>query len=102
FDVDDEFANRTRGRASTQDHHTIAHGNGFVQVVGDEQHGLPSFASLRFAALPESENFVFHQLPCLNVERGERLVHQDDVGVHHQGLCQAGALAHAATHLVRI
>src|SRR3546814_8635266 len=44
----------------------------------------------------------FHQLARLDVQRRERLVHEDDVGVADERLRQHGALAHAARHLVRI
>ena len=51
---------------------------------------------------PQLEHLVLHQLARLDVERRERLVHQDDVGVEHQRLRQADALAHAARELVRV
>jgi hypothetical protein len=38
----------------------------------------------------------------MDVERGKRLVHQDDLGVEDQRLCQRHALAHAAGELVRV
>jgi hypothetical protein len=58
--------------------------------------------SPRGGARPQRQHFVFHQLAGLDVEGRKGLVHQDDVGVEHQGLCQAGALAHAAAELVGI
>jgi len=94
-DIDMEFTDGVRGWAGAEHHHAVAHGNGFVQVVRDEEHGF-------FLGLPQVQNLVFHELAGLDVQRGEGLVHQDDVWIEHEGLCQAGALAHAATHLVRV
>ena len=93
--VDRELADRMRRRPGRQHHHAVAHRDGFVQVVRDEQHRL-------LLGGPQVEHFVFHQLPGLDVERGEGLVHQDDVGVQRQRLRQRRALAHAARQLVRI
>ena len=56
---------------------------------------------LRFGA-PQLEQLVFHQLARLDVERGERLVHQQDLRVEDQHLRERDALAHAAGELVRI
>jgi hypothetical protein len=63
--------------------------------VRDEQHRL-------LLRGPQAEHLVLHQLARLDVERRERLVHQDDVGVERQRLREARALAHAARQLVRI
>src|SRR5690606_23102441 len=93
--VDGEFTDRTRGRAGRQHHHTVAHRNGFVEVVGDEQHRLA-------LTHPDLHHFVFHELASLNVERREWLVHEYDVGIANERLREHGALAHAPGHLVRI
>ena len=45
---------------------------------------------------------AFEIEPGLVVERGERLVQQQDVGVHDQGADQCHALAHAARKRFRI
>ena len=75
--------------------HAVAQRDRLVEVVGDEEHRLLLLG-------PEREHLVFHQLARLHVERGERLVHQDDVGVEDQRLREADALSHAARELVRI
>ena len=41
---------------------------------------------------PQRQQLVLHQLARLDVERRERLVHQEDVGVEHQRLRQARRL----------
>ena len=56
---------------------------------------------LRFGA-PELQQLVFHQLPRLDVERRERLVHEQDLRIEDQHLRERGALAHAARELVRV
>ena len=56
---------------------------------------------LRFGA-PQLEQLVLHQLARLHVERGERLVHQQDLRIEDQHLRERHALAHAARELVRI
>ena len=51
---------------------------------------------------PQIEQLVLHQLTRLDVERRERLVHQQDLGIEDQRLRERDALAHAARKLVRI
>ncbi|KAG1160122.1 hypothetical protein G6F35_019145 [Rhizopus arrhizus] len=58
--VDHEFADRMRARPCRQHDHTVAHRDGFVQVVRDEQHGLA-------LGHPQLQHFVFHQLARLDV-----------------------------------
>jgi hypothetical protein len=52
--------------------------------------------------LPQVQQFVLHQLPRLHVERGERLVHQEDLRIQDQHLRERDALPHAAGELVGI
>jgi len=75
--------------------HSVAHGDGFVQIMGNEKHRF-SFCS------PQGEHFVLHQLTRLNVQRTEWLAHQNDVRVESQYLGECTALAHAARKLMRI
>ena len=98
--IDGEFGDRARGGAGGQHHHAVGQADRLLQVMGDEQHRFaPGACRL---ALPEGEQFGFHHLPGLHVERAERLVHQQDRRVHDQHLGKLGALAHAAGHLVRV
>ena len=48
------------------------------------------------------QQLVLQDQLVLRVERGERLVHQQDLGIGHQGAREADALAHAAGELLRI
>ena len=83
IEVDDELADRPRSRAGRHHDDTVAQRNGLVEVVGDEEHRLPF-------RRPQRQHLVLHQLPCLDVERRERFVHQDDVRVQRQHLGQRG------------
>src|SRR5262249_61370671 len=65
------------------------------EIVRDEQHRL----AIR---RPEVEQLVLHQLPSLDVERGKRLVHEQDLGIEDEHLCKRNALAPAAGKLVRV
>ena len=53
-------------------------------------------------ARPQLEQLVLHQLARLDVERRERLVHQQDLRVEDQHLRERDALPHSARQLVRV
>jgi hypothetical protein len=61
--------------------------------MGHEQHRGAAVA-------PDVEQEVLHLLAGLDVERRERLVHQQDLGAHGQRPGDRHALAHAARQLV--
>ena len=63
--------------------------------MGDEDDGGAG-------ARPQLEQFVGHQGPGLHVERGERLVHEQDLRVVDEGGGERDALALAAGQLVRV
>jgi hypothetical protein len=63
--------------------------------VGDEQHRLPGL-------VPDAQQLGLHQIAGLGVERGERLVHQQHLGIGRQRARQPDALFHAARQLMRI
>ena len=62
-------------------------------VVGHEQHRV-------LGPLPDREEEVLHRAPGLRVERAERLVEQQDVGLGRERAGDRDALAHAARELV--
>ena len=64
-------------------------------VVGDEQRGL-------LELLLDLQHLVAEQQPRLLVERGERLVHQQDLRLRGERARHRDALAHAAGQLGRI
>src|SRR5690606_21700028 len=67
----------------------------FLDAVGDEDHGL-------LLDLEQRQQVFLELAPGLLVDRGERLVHQQDVGVHGERPGEPDPLAHAAGQLVRI
>ncbi len=69
--------------------------DGLLQVVRHEDHrGL--------AARPQPQQLVLHEAAGLHVERGERLVHEQDRRLVDERLGERDALAHAAGELVRV
>src|SRR6266566_7280166 len=75
--------------------HPVGQGDGFLQVVSDEDHGGREGG-------PHLQQFVFHQGSRLHVEGAEWLVHQQDLRLVDKGLSQGHALAHAARELMWI
>ena len=69
------------------------HEQRFLHAVGDEEHDLSGL-------LPHVEDQLLHGLAREGVERAERLVHEQHVGVAGQRAGEADALLHAAGELV--
>ena len=63
--------------------------------MGDEHHRAP-------LGRPQREQLVLHQLARLDVQRAERLVHEQDLRLDDEHLCKRHSLAHPARELVRI
>ena len=72
--------------------HTVRHGHGFGLVVGDVHH---SEAKLVVQAL----DFILQLLAQLFVQRRQRLIHQHQLGLEHQGSRYRHPLLLAARHL---
>ncbi len=89
------------GRADL--HHTtvlhdgdvVAEADRLVEITGDEDHGL-------LQHLRQFDELVLELAADQRIERGERLVHQQDIGIGGHGAGEADALLHAARELVRI
>ena len=94
-EVDGVVADDARARPRRHDHHAVRQRDRLLQVVGDEQHRLA-------VAGPQLEQQVAHDLPRLGIERTERLVHQQHLGIADQHLGEADALPLPARELVRI
>lgn len=77
------------------DDDAIGHVDGFVNVMGHQQHG-------RAAGLLEPQHFVLHLHAREGVERAERLVLKQDPQMIDERPRQGGALGHAAGKMVRI
>ena len=72
--------------------HAVGEIDRLLHVVGDEDHGLRR-------ALPDAQQLALHQPAGLRVERAERLVHQQDLGIEGERARDRGALLHAAGKL---
>src|SRR5262249_31377355 len=93
--VDRILADRTARRSGGEHDHAIGERNRLLEIVRDEKHRLA-------VCRPKIEQLVLHELPGLDVERRERLVHQQQSRVEDQDLRQRDALAHATRQLVRV
>src|SRR5437899_2518265 len=78
-----------------QDDDAVAHVNGFIDVVSNEQHGSAP-------VLPKAQNFILHTHARKGVESAERLIQQKDFGMINQGTSQRYALSHSAGEVMRI
>ena len=80
--------------AALHDDDAVAELRGFVEVVADEDDRLlePRLQFQQFVLQPRADQ---------RIERRERLVHQEDVGVGREGTGEADALLHAARELMR-
>ena len=72
--------------------HAIRQLHGFVDIVGDEDDGV----ALR---LPDAQQFAAHDEPGDGIERAERLVEQQHVGIDGQRARHFQPLLHAARKL---
>ena len=96
-EADAQFGRDPAGIA-TEHEDAVAHQHGLLDVMGDHQHRFDG----QLALAPEVDQVGPECLGGQHVERGERLVHQQEVGVDDQRPGQADALAHAARKLLRI
>ena len=81
-------------RPAREQHDPIAESYRLPDVVRHEQDG-------EAGARPERFELVVQEVAGHGVERAERLVHQEHVGLLREGPGERGALAHAAGELVR-
>src|ERR1700741_2149271 len=87
------FGNAPRARREQRD--LVGQVRRLLDAVGDKND--------RFLVVAQEVQQVLLELaPRLLVDRGERLVHQDDVGVDGERAREADALAHAAGELARV
>ncbi len=85
--------------AGARAHHrdAVAEQDRLVDRMGDEHHGLALVRPLH-----QLQQLLLQDLAGLRVERGERLVHQQDRRVHGERAHQPDALLHAARELIGI
>src|SRR6266508_1591388 len=81
--------------ARGHDHHPVGERDRFLQVVRDEDDGGTGTG-------PQPQQLVLHEAARLHIEGAEWLVHQHDLRLVLQGLCQRDPLAHAAGELMRV
>ena len=72
-----KFALHPAGPKSKQ-RHTIGEAYGFAHVVGHKNNSAPGLR-------PDALQFVVQQVAGLSIERGEGLIHQQDIGLGGQG-----------------
>src|SRR5438477_1239918 len=84
---------RPRPRRDHDD--TIGERDRLLKVMGDEDNRSACGG-------PQLQKLVFHQRPRLDVERAERLVHEENAWLVDERLRERGPLAHAAGELVRV
>ena len=75
----------------------VAHQHRLFDIVRHHQHRLDRQPALD----PEIDQVGAQRLGGQHVERRKRLVHQQQVGMHHQRAGEADALAHAARQFLR-
>ena len=78
---------------SGEDQYAVGKRNGLFQVMCDEHYG-------RRRSRPQLQQLVLHQCPRLNIERRERLIHQQDRRSVDQRLREGDPLPHATTQLI--
>ena len=85
-------------RIGREQQDAVAHQHRLLDIVGDQDHALDR----QLAVAPKFEEVGAQRFGGEHVERGERLVHQQNIGMHDQRAGKADALAHAARQLARI
>ena len=78
-----------------EEHDPVAQQQGLLQGVGDVDHRLAEGG-------PDAQQFLLHDRPGLRVEGGQRLVHEEHLGIVGQRAGDPHPLLHAARELVRI
>ncbi len=75
------------------DHDPVGKGDGLVDAVSDEHHGLPE-------AFPDRQQLALQELARIGVDGSEGLVHQQHLRTEGERAGDADALAHAAGEVV--
>src|SRR5207248_5783029 len=85
-------------RLRREDEQPIAHLHRLLDVVRHEQHGPDRQLSLA----PQVEEVVAQGLGGEHIERRERLIHEQYVGMYDERTRETDPLAHSARELARI
>jgi hypothetical protein len=78
-----------------EDRHPIGEICRLADVVGHEENRLPRF-------LPDLLQLLVQDVASLSVERGEGLVHEQDLRIHREGAGDGNSLSHASGQLMRV
>ncbi|MNC27147.1 hypothetical protein D3C75_753100 [compost metagenome] len=73
-------------------HHPVSQEDGFIQIMGHEQHGS-------FVALPDIQQHLLHMGPGEGIKRPEGLIQKQHLGVALQGSGNGHPLGHASGQL---
>ena len=65
--------------------------HGFLYVMGHQKNCLRR----KFAPLPEIADLTSEILRCQNIERAERFIHHEHIGLHHKCPGKSHPLTHA-------
>src|ERR1035441_8466009 len=84
------------GGVSSQDENAIRQHHGFFDIVGHQEDA----ASRDLLAQPELHQFTAQVLGREHIERGKRLVHEQDFRLRRQGARESHTLLHAAGELL--
>ena len=92
-----QFAGDTPG-VGREYQDAVAHQHRLLDVVGDHQHRFQR----QLAFGPQIDEVGAERFCGQHVQSGKRLVHQQQIRMHHQRAGQADALAHATGQFLRI
>jgi hypothetical protein len=73
------------GGTRAEDNYLIGKKHGFADIMGDKQHGLAS-------ARPDLGQLDLQFFAGLGIDRSERLVEKQNIGVDREGACEVGTL----------
>lgn len=83
------------GGAGRQDENAIGEADSFCKIVGDEDDGF-------FCLTDHGSNIGGNGQPGLVIQRGKRLIEQQDIGLERHRADEGSPLAHAAGKLRRL
>src|SRR4029077_3234909 len=83
------------GRTRREDYYSIGEKNRLLDLMSDKDHGF-------LCLIPHLQKLGLHDLPRLRVQRGEGLIHEQNLRVDDQRARKVNALLHSSGKLVGI
>jgi hypothetical protein len=80
------------GRILAQHDDPVGQQHGFLDIMGDHE----DRACGHFVTLPKLQQLAAQVFGGKHIERGEGLIHEEHLGLHHQRAREAHALLHAS------